>query len=178
MAQDNTWELSKENFVPRKEGRRVETLADPAALGSASKRVELEAQRRQLWQEVQEYNGDDPLEPWQRCAASPARPLAWRSIRSMHPAPAPGREEAPQLEGANPFGPILSPRARPARPSQAREVDAGELPGGPAEVRAAAGAGEVHLAAAAAWQVPRRREVPAALDPIRKAPIIARLDRP
>lgn len=60
------WELSKENYVPRKEGRRVEALADPALLGSSSKKLELEAHRRQLWKEVQDYNGDDPLEPWQR----------------------------------------------------------------------------------------------------------------
>jgi checkpoint serine/threonine-protein kinase len=67
---DNTWELSKENFIPRKEGRRVDTLADPAALSSTGKKLELDAQRRQLWREVQAYSGDDPLEPWQRCAAT------------------------------------------------------------------------------------------------------------
>ncbi|EFJ48462.1 hypothetical protein VOLCADRAFT_104641 [Volvox carteri f. nagariensis] len=56
------WELTKENCVPVRQGRSkaaLQELADPRLEG-------LEAKRRELWAEVTDYRGDDPLEPWQR----------------------------------------------------------------------------------------------------------------
>ncbi|KAG2437063.1 hypothetical protein HYH02_011323 [Chlamydomonas schloesseri] len=56
------WENTKENCVPVRAGRSkaaLQELADPAAEA-------LEAKRKELWTQVTEYQGDDPLEAWQK----------------------------------------------------------------------------------------------------------------
>eukprot|EP00198_Chlamydomonas_reinhardtii_P003270 XP_001692606.1 predicted protein [Chlamydomonas reinhardtii] len=56
------WENTKENCVPVRAGRSkaaLQELADPAAEA-------LEAKRKELWAQVAEYQGDDPLEAWQK----------------------------------------------------------------------------------------------------------------
>lgn len=67
------WEQTKENCVPVRAGRPTAALqeltqADSAAADSSSGKYVLEERRKELWREVTDYAGDDPLEAWQRCA--------------------------------------------------------------------------------------------------------------
>jgi hypothetical protein len=88
-----TWELSKENYVPVKAGRKKSALAevpvDPSASATKQaleerrrsvacchleehpkwllvRRPVLHLVRRDLWRDIRQYQGADPLEPWQR----------------------------------------------------------------------------------------------------------------
>ncbi|GFH12918.1 BUB1 N-terminal domain-containing protein [Haematococcus lacustris] len=63
----DAWELAKENCVPVRSGRNKAALselqADPA---DTTAKLALQLKRKELWQEVCDYKGNDPLEPWQR----------------------------------------------------------------------------------------------------------------
>ncbi|BBN17333.1 checkpoint serine/threonine-protein kinase [Marchantia polymorpha subsp. ruderalis] len=63
------WELSKENVQPMKSGRNVEVLNDALkAKVEGHARVNIfETQRRQMLDAIENYAGDDPLQPWIRC---------------------------------------------------------------------------------------------------------------
>ncbi|CAK9191828.1 unnamed protein product [Sphagnum troendelagicum] len=62
------WELSKENVQPLRNGRKVEPLnmaLKMKAAGATTTRANvLEHQRRKMIEAIDEYEGDDPLEPW------------------------------------------------------------------------------------------------------------------
>ncbi|CAI9115319.1 OLC1v1016193C1 [Oldenlandia corymbosa var. corymbosa] len=64
----NEWELFKENVRPLKRGRKVAVLnnALKSHITTASHRSLLE-NRRRLIQAIDEYQGDDPLQPWLQC---------------------------------------------------------------------------------------------------------------
>ncbi|GFR44114.1 hypothetical protein Agub_g5276 [Astrephomene gubernaculifera] len=56
------WEQTKENCVPVRQGRSKAALQE-----IADNTIDiLEAKRRELWAEVTNYKGEDPLEAWQR----------------------------------------------------------------------------------------------------------------
>ncbi|KAF5455567.1 hypothetical protein F2P56_025128 [Juglans regia] len=64
----NEWELFKENVRPLKRGRKVGILND--ALKSHNDnhlKKSLLENRRRLIEAIDEYNGDDPLQPWLEC---------------------------------------------------------------------------------------------------------------
>ncbi|CAA7408027.1 unnamed protein product [Spirodela intermedia] len=64
----NEWELFKENVRPLKRGRKVELLNE--ALKSQSDNVLRKAlidKRRRLIEAIDEYKGEDPLQPWLEC---------------------------------------------------------------------------------------------------------------
>ncbi|KAG2496296.1 hypothetical protein HYH03_005529 [Edaphochlamys debaryana] len=58
------WEQTKENCVPVRQGRSKAALQELAVADPSTQA--LEAKRRALWEEVANYEGDDPLEAWQR----------------------------------------------------------------------------------------------------------------
>eukprot|EP00798_Chlamydomonas_sp_ICE-L_P027713 gene27713-7357_t len=60
------WEQSKENFIPVKQGRAKAVLDEAVELTGSSSKGLLEEKRRELWQHVRQYSGEDPIEPWQR----------------------------------------------------------------------------------------------------------------
>lgn len=64
----NEWELFKENVRPLKRGRNIHLLnnALKAQTDNQLKHSLLE-NRRKLIQAIDEYQGDDPLQPWIRC---------------------------------------------------------------------------------------------------------------
>lgn len=72
-AQPEAWELSKENYVPVKSGRKKAALAETADPADSSSKQALEAKRKELWREIREYKGGDPIEPWQKWV--PRRPV-------------------------------------------------------------------------------------------------------
>ncbi|GAB4819517.1 hypothetical protein N2152v2_006563 [Parachlorella kessleri] len=60
-APQQDWELSKENFQPLKAGRKASGLRD----NTAELRKQLvEEQKREFWEEIATYSGEDPLEVW------------------------------------------------------------------------------------------------------------------
>eukprot|EP00967_Tisochrysis_lutea_P028402 scaffold33034_cov23-Tisochrysis_lutea.AAC.5 len=59
-----SWELSKENYVPVRTGRKKAVLAELTDPSDSHTKQALELKRRELWRAVQEYQGDDPLDPW------------------------------------------------------------------------------------------------------------------
>ncbi len=59
-ADSEQWERCKENFAPIRRGR---SLHDVLGSASSSKHA-LEAKRRELLNEINEYTGDDPMDPW------------------------------------------------------------------------------------------------------------------
>ncbi|KAK9928529.1 hypothetical protein M0R45_025661 [Rubus argutus] len=64
----NEWELFKENVRPLKRGRKVEILNDALKAQTDNQlRKSLFDQRRRLIQAIDEYEGDDPLQPWLEC---------------------------------------------------------------------------------------------------------------
>lgn len=56
------WELCKENFQPLKRGRKEVCKQE----SKVCQKADIEAQRRAFWQELETYNGEDPLEVWIR----------------------------------------------------------------------------------------------------------------
>lgn len=88
----SAWELSKENVVPMRSGRKKAALAEISDPSDSTSKHALEQKRRYLqWagqrlvlsriecmqptrmyrelrQAIQDYTGDDPLENWVRCA--------------------------------------------------------------------------------------------------------------
>ena len=62
------WEQTKENCLPVRSGRPTAALQELAGPADSTGKHALEGKRRELYREVTEYAGDDPLEPWQRCA--------------------------------------------------------------------------------------------------------------
>ncbi|KAL6180771.1 hypothetical protein ACLB2K_047430 [Fragaria x ananassa] len=64
----NEWELFKENVRPLKRGRKVEILNDALKAQTDNQlKKSLFEQRRRLIQAIDEYVGDDPLQPWLEC---------------------------------------------------------------------------------------------------------------
>ncbi|XP_027149152.1 mitotic spindle checkpoint protein BUBR1 isoform X1 [Coffea eugenioides] len=65
----NEWELFKENVRPLKRGRNVALLntALKSHSSSSTLRTQLLHHRRRLIEAIDEYEGDDPLQPWLRC---------------------------------------------------------------------------------------------------------------
>ncbi|KAL3514906.1 hypothetical protein ACH5RR_027623 [Cinchona calisaya] len=64
----NEWELFKENVRPLKRGRNVSLLNNALSLRSSSSSIiSLLHHRRRLIEAIDEYEGDDPLQPWLRC---------------------------------------------------------------------------------------------------------------
>ncbi|XP_020526249.1 mitotic spindle checkpoint protein BUBR1 isoform X2 [Amborella trichopoda] len=68
VKSSNDWELFKENVRPLKRGRNVDLLnwALKAQKDSLSKKSLLE-HRRKLIEAIDEYKGEDPLQPWLEC---------------------------------------------------------------------------------------------------------------
>ncbi|KAL0915297.1 hypothetical protein M5K25_015703 [Dendrobium thyrsiflorum] len=64
----NEWELYKENVKPLKRGRKVEILNDAlkSQANNAARKSLLET-RRKMIDAIDEYKGDDPLQPWIDC---------------------------------------------------------------------------------------------------------------
>ncbi|KAH7839692.1 hypothetical protein Vadar_007395 [Vaccinium darrowii] len=64
----NEWELFKENVKPMKRGRNVRLLNDALKSHSDSQlKKSLLQTRRRLVEAIDEYKGDDPLQPWLEC---------------------------------------------------------------------------------------------------------------
>lgn len=64
----NEWELFKENVRPLKRGRNVALLNTALKSHSSSAlKTQLLHHRRRLIEAIDEYEGDDPLQPWLRC---------------------------------------------------------------------------------------------------------------
>ncbi|OWM81141.1 hypothetical protein CDL15_Pgr007172 [Punica granatum] len=61
----NEWELFKENVRPLKRGRKVDALNEGLKSQSDNHlRKSLNEKRRQLIKAIDDYEGDDPLQPW------------------------------------------------------------------------------------------------------------------
>ncbi|KAD4585393.1 hypothetical protein R6Q59_035989 [Mikania micrantha] len=64
----NEWELFKENVRPLKRGRHVKLLNDSLKSNSDIRiRSTLKETRRKLIKSIDEYEGEDPLQPWLDC---------------------------------------------------------------------------------------------------------------
>lgn len=64
----NEWELFKENVRPLKRGRKVELLNDALKSHNDNQlKKSLLENRRRLIEAIDEYNGEDPLQPWLEC---------------------------------------------------------------------------------------------------------------
>ncbi|PKI71677.1 hypothetical protein CRG98_007899 [Punica granatum] len=64
----NEWELFKENVRPLKRGRKVDALNEGLKSQSDNHlRKSLNEKRRQLIKAIDDYEGDDPLQPWLEC---------------------------------------------------------------------------------------------------------------
>eukprot|EP00890_Picochlorum_soloecismus_P001373 jgi/Picsp_1/2236/NSC_05700-R1_protein len=65
-AVDHAWEECKENFKPIKDGRKAEALhkSSVGALKSVLHDKTVEQERRKYIQDIQDYCGEDPLDPW------------------------------------------------------------------------------------------------------------------
>ncbi|CAL5383265.1 unnamed protein product [Camellia sinensis] len=64
----NEWELYKENVKPLKRGRNVRLLNDALkSLTDNQLKKSLLETRRRLIEAIDEYKGDDPLQPWLDC---------------------------------------------------------------------------------------------------------------
>lgn len=62
------WELFKENVRPLKRGRKVEILNDALKSHNDNRlKKSLLEHRRRLIEAIDEYKGDDPLQPWLEC---------------------------------------------------------------------------------------------------------------
>ncbi|KAK6479167.1 mitotic checkpoint serine/threonine-protein kinase BUB1 beta-like [Huso huso] len=59
------WELCKENVQPLKQGRAISTLQE-ALTQEGTSHIAIEQQRQALESEIRFYNGDDPLDVWDR----------------------------------------------------------------------------------------------------------------
>ncbi|MBN3282223.1 BUB1B kinase, partial [Polyodon spathula] len=59
------WELCKENVQPLKQGRTISTLQE-ALTQEGTNHIAIEQQRQALESEIRFYNGDDPLDVWDR----------------------------------------------------------------------------------------------------------------
>lgn len=67
MSQDgNEWELSKENVQPLRQGRVMATLQEALAQQDVSTHAAIQQQKREFESEIRFYNGDDPLDVWDR----------------------------------------------------------------------------------------------------------------
>ncbi|KAL2610840.1 hypothetical protein R1flu_022532 [Riccia fluitans] len=86
------WELSKENVQPMKSGHCVAILNESlkAKTEGRSRSSVLETQRREFLEAIEQYNGEDPLEPWMRC-------IKW--TRDAYPSIGPQSELVRILEG-------------------------------------------------------------------------------
>lgn len=60
------WELCKENYVPVRQGRKPEVLVSSPVLITKDKAATLQEKRRELWESIEKYVGDDAIEPWLR----------------------------------------------------------------------------------------------------------------
>ncbi|GAX83349.1 hypothetical protein CEUSTIGMA_g10774.t1 [Chlamydomonas eustigma] len=63
-ADSGGWEESKENFVPVRQGRTKATLLEVLDNPDLVSRQELDRRKTELRQDIQDYAGDDPIEPW------------------------------------------------------------------------------------------------------------------
>ncbi|XP_042509602.1 mitotic spindle checkpoint protein BUBR1-like [Macadamia integrifolia] len=64
----NEWELFKENVKPLKRGRNISLLNNALKSQSDTRlRKSLLENRRRLIKAIDEYQGDDPLQPWLEC---------------------------------------------------------------------------------------------------------------
>ncbi|KAL8215968.1 hypothetical protein R6Q57_022805 [Mikania cordata] len=64
----NEWELFKENVRPLKRGRHVKLLNDSLKSNSDIRiRSSLKETRRKLIKSINEYEGEDPIQPWLDC---------------------------------------------------------------------------------------------------------------
>ncbi|XP_076946137.1 mitotic spindle checkpoint protein BUBR1 [Bidens hawaiensis] len=64
----NEWELFKENVRPLKRGRDIKLLNESLKSGSdAQIRNSLNETRRKMIKAIDEYEGEDPLQPWLHC---------------------------------------------------------------------------------------------------------------
>lgn len=64
----NEWELFKENVRPLKRGRKVELLNDALKSHNDNQlKKSLLENRRRLIEAIDEYKGEDPLQPWLEC---------------------------------------------------------------------------------------------------------------
>ncbi|MGH0160747.1 UNVERIFIED_CONTAM: hypothetical protein FKN15_049401 [Acipenser sinensis] len=59
------WELCKENVQPLKQGRAISTLQE-ALTQEGTSHIAIDQQRQALESEIRFYNGDDPLDVWDR----------------------------------------------------------------------------------------------------------------
>ncbi|KAJ7344863.1 hypothetical protein JRQ81_000813 [Phrynocephalus forsythii] len=67
MSEDgNEWELSKENVQPLRQGRVMATLQEALAQQDVSTHAAIQQQKREFESEIRFYNGDDPLDVWDR----------------------------------------------------------------------------------------------------------------
>jgi hypothetical protein len=61
------WELSKENIQPLKQGRKVAKLNTILHQHQDEDTArQIQGERRQFEEELREYSGEDPLDPWYR----------------------------------------------------------------------------------------------------------------
>nr|XP_054758781.1 uncharacterized protein LOC129264850 [Lytechinus pictus] len=60
------WELSKENVLPLKQGRKMTNLTAALQPQNFDRQQQLILQRQGFETELRTYNGDDPLDPWIR----------------------------------------------------------------------------------------------------------------
>lgn len=63
------WEMQKENAAPRKEGRRPESLQMLEEISRTGKKAHQQyasATKAELWKDIEQYSGSDPLKPWYR----------------------------------------------------------------------------------------------------------------
>lgn len=64
----NEWELFKENVRPLKRGRKVEVLNNALKAHTDNRlKNSLLEHRRRLIEAIDDYKGDDPLQPWLEC---------------------------------------------------------------------------------------------------------------
>ncbi|XP_053238149.1 mitotic checkpoint serine/threonine-protein kinase BUB1 beta isoform X1 [Podarcis raffonei] len=67
MSSDGSeWELSKENVQPLRQGRVMATLQEALAQLDVSSHTAIQQQKREFESEIRFYNGDDPLDVWDR----------------------------------------------------------------------------------------------------------------
>ncbi|XP_033001003.1 mitotic checkpoint serine/threonine-protein kinase BUB1 beta [Lacerta agilis] len=67
MSSDGSeWELSKENVQPLRQGRVMATLQEALAQQDVSSHPAIQQQKREFESEIRFYNGDDPLDVWDR----------------------------------------------------------------------------------------------------------------
>ena len=184
------WETSKENFQPLKAGRSVRGLATPKKDTPRAVLADTDGQRRFVavvsdgflfrqvvttqglctrtllvnrrdWeQKLQDYAGSDPLDLWTRCpdVVFVLRfCLFWAAQAMLAP---PARAATPQS--------CCQERESHLTPSQVHQVDTGCLHDRWRQGTADAAPGALHSRTDVVPTVPRRSQIPARLDPLRK----------